>query len=113
MKIQWKSLPSPGKGKKKKNPARARKVVRKEKEATQAKVKEKRQQNTHVETVESTDTKHLIVGTSRRANLKVKARARESRNPRRQKSVKVTAVKKSMIGVQVQTRQHNSQTYLK
>ena len=50
-------------------------------------VTEKRQQNTHdsmenVETVESMDTKHLIVGTSRRTNLKVKARARESRNPR-------------------------------
>ena len=30
----------------------------------------------------SMDTKHLIVGTSRRPNLKVKARARESRNPR-------------------------------
>ena len=48
---------------------------------------EKRQQNTHdsmenVEIVESMDTKHLIVGTNRRTNLKVKARARESRNPR-------------------------------
>ena len=52
------------------------------KKATQAKVTGKRQQNTHgsrenVETVESTDTKLLIVGTSRRTNLKVKARARE------------------------------------
>ena len=36
----------------------------------------------NVETVESMDTKHLIVGTSRRTNLEVKARARESRNPR-------------------------------
>ena len=58
-----------------------------EKKSTQAKVTEKRQPNTHdsmenVETVESMDTKHLIVGTSRRTNLKVKARARESRNPR-------------------------------
>ena len=35
-----------------------------------------------VETVESMDTKQLIVGTSRRPNLKVKARARESRNPK-------------------------------
>ena len=57
------------------------------KKATQAKVTEKRQENTHDsmengETVESMDTKHLIVGTSRRTNLKVKARARESRNPR-------------------------------
>ena len=60
---------------------------KKEKKATQAKVTVKRQQNTHdsmenVETVESMDTKHLILGTSRRTNLKVKARARESRNPR-------------------------------
>ena len=36
----------------------------------------------NVETVESMDTKHLIVGICRRTNLKVKARARESRNPR-------------------------------
>ena len=75
------------KGKAKKNLARARRVARKEKKATQAKVTEKRQQNTHdsmvnVEIVESMDTKHLIVGFSRRTNLKVKARARESRNPR-------------------------------
>ena len=82
MRIQWKSMPSPGKGKAKKNPARATRVARKEKKATQAKVTEKRQQNTHdskvhVETVESTDTMHLIVGTSRRTNLKAKARARE------------------------------------
>ena len=61
-------MQSPGKGKTKKNPARARRVARKEKKATQAKVTEKRQQNTHdsmvnVETVESMDTRHLIVGT--------------------------------------------------
>ena len=37
----------PGKGKAKKNPARARRVARKEKKATKAKVTEKRQQNTH------------------------------------------------------------------
>ena len=87
--------------------------VRKEKKATQAKVTEKRQQKTHdsmknVETVESMDTKLLIVGTSRRTNLKVKARARESRNPRWQ-----TTVNKSMLGIQVQTRPHSSQIYLK
>ena len=80
-------MPSPCKGKAKKNPARARRVARKEKKATQVKVSEKRQQSTHdskvnVETVESMDTQQLIVGTSRRPNLKVKARARESRNPR-------------------------------
>ena len=108
----------PGKGKAKENPARARRVVRKEKKFTHAKVTEKRQQNTHdsmvnVETVESMDTKHLIIGTSRRTNLKVKARARESRNPRWQKSVRVTAVNTSMIGIQVQTRPHSSQIYLK
>ena len=80
-------MQSPEKGKAKRNPARARRVVRKEKKSTQAKVTEKRQQNTHdsmenVEIVESMDTKPLIVGTSRRTNLKVKARARENRNPR-------------------------------
>ena len=80
MKIRWKSMPSPGKGKAKKNPARARRVARKEKTATQVKVTEKRQQNTHeskvnVETVESMDTKQLIVGTSSRPNRKAKARA--------------------------------------
>ena len=31
MKMQWKSMPSPGKGKAKKNPARARRVARKKK----------------------------------------------------------------------------------
>ena len=75
-----------GKGKEKSGKGK-RRVVRKEKKSTQAKVTEKRQQNTHdsmvnVETVESMDTQHLIVGTSRRTNLKVKARARESRSPR-------------------------------
>ena len=64
-KIQWKSMPSPEKGKAKKNSARARRVVRKEKQATQAKVTGKRQQSTHdsrvsVETVESMDTKELF-----------------------------------------------------
>ena len=87
MRIRWKSMPPPGKGKEKKNPARARRVARKEKKATRAKVTEKCQQNTRdskvsVETVESMDTKLLIVGTSSRPNLKVKARARESRNPK-------------------------------
>ena len=53
-------MPSPEKGKAKTNPARARRVARKEKKATQAKVTEKRQQNTHdskvnAETVESMD----------------------------------------------------------
>ena len=38
MKIQWKSMPSPEKGKAKKNPARTRRVARKEEKATQAKV---------------------------------------------------------------------------
>ena len=83
MKIRWKSIPSPEKGKAKENPARARKA----KKATQAKVTGKRQQNTHdskvnVETVESTDTKLLTVGTSRRPNLKAKARAQGGRNPK-------------------------------
>ena len=41
-KIQWKSMQSPEKGKAKRNPARARRVVRKEKKSTQAKVLEKR-----------------------------------------------------------------------
>ena len=114
---QWKWMPSHGKGKAKKTPARARRVARKEKKATQAKVTEKRQQNTHdskvnVETVENMDTKLLIVGTNSRTNLKVKARARESRNPKWQKSVEVTAVNRSMkLGHR--TRPHSSQIYLK
>ena len=65
MKIQWKSMPSPEKGKTKKNPAKARRVARKEKKATQAKVTGKRQQSTRdskvsVETAESTDTLLLL-----------------------------------------------------
>ena len=67
--------------------ARARRVARKEKESHSGKGTEKRQQNTldskvNVESVESMDTKLLIVGTSSRPNFKVKARARESRNPK-------------------------------
>ena len=73
-------MPSPGKGKAKKN------LGRKETKATQEKVTGKRQQNTRdsrvsVEIVESMDTKLLIGGTSSRPNLTVKARERESRNP--------------------------------
>ena len=57
-------------------------------------------------------TKQLIVGTSRRPNVKVKARTLGSPNSKWQKSVKVTAVDKSMkLGHQ--TRQHSSQIYLK
>ena len=75
------------KGKAKENPARARSVARKEKKATQAKVTVKRQQSTRasmvsVEIPESMDTKLLIVSTSSRPNLKVKAKARASRNPK-------------------------------
>ena len=40
---RWKSMPYPGKGKAKKNPARARREARKENKATQAKVTGKRQ----------------------------------------------------------------------
>ena len=87
MKIQWNLMPSPEKGKAMGNPARARRVAIKEKKATQAKVTEKRQQNTRasmvsVETAENMDTKLLIVGTSSRPNLKAKARAQGSRNPK-------------------------------
>ena len=39
------------------------------------------------------DTKQLIVGTGRSPNLKVKARARESRNPKRQKISKSDSIK--------------------
>ena len=91
-------MPFPGKGKAKRNPARARRVARNEKKATQAKVTVKRQRSSRasrvsVETAESTDTKLLIVGTSSRPNLKAKAKAQGSRNPKSQKSVKATAVK--------------------
>ena len=59
-------MPSPGKGKANENPTRARRVARKEKKATQAKVMVKRQWSTRnsrmsVETAESTYTKVLIV----------------------------------------------------
>ena len=46
MNLQRKSMPSPRKGKARENPARARRVARKRKESTQAKVTEKRQLNT-------------------------------------------------------------------
>ena len=87
MKIRWRSTPPPGKGKAKENPVRARRVARREKKATQVKVTVNRQQNTRasrvsVETVESTDTKLLNVGTSSLPNLKAKARALGSRNPK-------------------------------
>ena len=65
----------------KENHARARRVAREEKKASQAKVTEKRQESTRdsrvsVETAESTD------GTSSRPNLKAKAGAQGSRNPK-------------------------------
>ena len=50
----------------------------------------------NVETVESMDTKQLIVGTSRRPNPKVKARAQGSRNP------KVTEISESDSSKQVE-----------
>ena len=89
----------------------------KEKKATQAKVSVKRQQSTRasrvsVETAESMDTKLLTVGTSSRPNLKAKARAQGSRNPKWQKSVKATAVNKSKKPG-LQTRLHSHQVCLK
>ena len=65
----WSCVSVPEREKAKRNPARARRVVRKEKKSTRAKITEKRQQNTHdstknVETVENMDTKHLIDGTT-------------------------------------------------
>ena len=76
MKIQGKSMPSPGKGGKEKF-GEGKKGGKKGKESHSS--KSKRQQNTHdsmenVETVESIYTNQLIVGSSRRTNLKVKAR---------------------------------------
>ena len=87
MKTRWRSTLSPGKGKAKENPARRRRVARKEKKATQEKVTVKRQQSTRassvsVETAESTDTELLAVGTSSRPNLKAEAGAQGSRNPK-------------------------------
>ena len=75
------------KGKGKDKSSKGKKGGKKGKEIRfRQKVTEKRQQSTrgskvNVETAESMETKQLIVGTSRRPNLKVKARARESRNP--------------------------------
>ena len=70
------------KGKVKEKSGKGKKGGKKGKESTV-----KRQQNTRdsrvsVETVGSTDTKLLIVGTSSRPNLKAKARAQGSRNPK-------------------------------
>ena len=94
-----------GKGKEKSGKGKKGKVTGKRQQST-------RDSKVNVETVESMDTKLLIVGTNSRPNLKVKASARESRNPKWQKSVKVTAVNKSKkLGHQ--TRQHSSQIYLK
>ena len=110
-------MQSPEKGKAMKNLARARRVARKQKKPIQAKFTGKGQRNTRdskvsVETVECMDTKLLIVGKSSRPNLKVKPRARESRNPKSQKSVNVTAVNKSKkLGHQ--KRLHRRQVYLK
>ena len=75
------------KGKGKEKSGKGKKGGKKGKESHSGKGYGKRQQNTrdgkvNVETVESMDTKLLIVGTSSRPNLKVKARARESRNPK-------------------------------
>ena len=80
--------------------ARARRVARKEKEATQAKVRGKRQQSTRdsrvsVETAESTDRKLLTVGTSSHPNVKVKARAQGKSNS------KVTQISESDSSKQV------------
>ena len=74
------------KGKGKEKSGKGKKGGKKGKES-QAKVTGKRQQNTRdsmvsVGTAESMDTKLLIVGTSSRPNLKVKARAQGSRNPK-------------------------------
>ena len=76
-----------GKGKAKKNPARARRVARKKRKPLKQKLwgndnRTLALRKVNVETVESMDTKLLIVGTSSRQNLKVNARARESRNPK-------------------------------
>ena len=75
------------KGKAQRNPARARRVARKEKKPLKQRARGNDNRTAHdskvnVETVESMDTKMLIEGTSSRTNLKVKARARESRNPK-------------------------------
>ena len=106
-------MQSPEKGKAKRNPARARRVARKEKKATQAKVTVKRQQSTRasrvsVETVESMDTKHLIVGTSSRPNLKAQARAQGDRN-----QPKATAVNKVEETPDTKKRLYRNQVCLK
>ena len=86
-KNQWKLMQSPGKGTAKENPARGKKGWQ-ERKRKPLRQRLRRNDNrtltirwVNVETVESMDTKQLIVGSSRRTNLKVKARARESRNP--------------------------------
>ena len=66
---------------------KGKKGGKKGKESHSGKGYGERQQNTRdsrvsVETAESTDTELLIVGTNSRPNLKAKARAQRSRNPK-------------------------------
>ena len=78
MKIHWKAMPSPER-------ERQRKIRQGQEGLLERKrkpLKNTQDSMENVETLESMDTKHLIVGTSRRTNLKEKAKARESRNPR-------------------------------
>ena len=83
MKSQWKSMPSPAKRKGKEKSGKGKKGGKKGKESHSGKgYGETTTEHSRFETVESMDTKQLIVGTSRRPNLKVKARARENRNPK-------------------------------
>ena len=78
----------------------------------------RRQQNTHdsmenAETIESMDHKASDCWYKQTNKSQGKGKGQESRNPRWQKSVRVTTVNKSMIGIQFQTRPHSSQIYLK
>ena len=71
------------KGKGKEKSGKSKKGGKKGKESHSSKgYGETTTEHSRFETVERRDTKQLIVGTSRRPNLKVKANARESRNPK-------------------------------
>ena len=116
MKIRRKSMPSPRKGKAKKKSGKGKKGGKKGTESHSGKgygettTEHSRFEGDCRNCGKSMDTKLLTVGTSSTTSLE--AKARESRNPKWQKSVKATAVNKSKkLGHQ--TRLHRNQVCLK
>ena len=81
MKIRWKLMPSPGKGKAKENPARARRVARKGKKATQAKVAFVDSRRFRKKMLATTDGRRLCGVVS--GTVSVNLRGRVERHPRK------------------------------